>query len=96
MPSAGKWVKKSVSIDVKYAFQDPNELPTPHKFPKNRTKPWGTAHAVRAASSHIDGPFAVANADDFYGLDAYKNGSGAKYLSRIRRCCNKYGWLHSR
>ena len=64
--------KISKSIDVKYAFQDPHELPTPHKFPKNRTKPWGTAHAVRAASSHIDGPFAVVNADDFYGLDAYK------------------------
>ena len=62
----------SKNVDVKYAFQDPHDLPTPYKFPDNRTKPWGTAHALRAASSHIDGPFAVANADDFYGLDTYK------------------------
>ncbi|MEC8333681.1 MAG: sugar phosphate nucleotidyltransferase, partial [Verrucomicrobiota bacterium] len=62
----------SKNVDVRYAFQDPHDLPTPHKLPENRTKPWGTAHAVRTASSHIDGPFAVANADDFYGLDAYK------------------------
>lgn len=59
-------------VDVEYAFQDPHDLPTPHKLPKKRTKPWGTAHAVRAASSHIDGPFAVANADDFYGRDTYE------------------------
>ena len=66
----GERISKQVAVE--YAFQDPHDLPTPHKFPEKRTKPWGTAHAVRAASAYIDEPFAVANADDFYGKDSYK------------------------
>lgn len=59
-------------IDIDYAFQDLEDLPPGYTPPADRTKPWGTAHAVRAARHLIDGPFAVINADDFYGADAYR------------------------
>lgn len=58
-------------IEVDYAFQKLDDLPDGFKVPEGRTKPWGTAHAVRAARHLVDGPFAVINADDFYGSDAY-------------------------
>lgn len=58
-------------IKVDYAFQKLDDLPEPFTPPEGRTKPWGTTHAVRAARDLIDGPFAVINADDFYGHDAY-------------------------
>ena len=58
-------------IPVDYCFQDLNDLPPPYKFPEGRTKPWGTAHAVRAAREVVKEPFAVINADDFYGRDSF-------------------------
>ncbi len=58
-------------IEVKYAFQELEDLPRGYTVPEGRQKPWGTAHAVRAARDVIDTPFAVINADDFYGQDAY-------------------------
>ena len=58
-------------IKVEYAFQDMNDLPGDRKAPADRVKPWGTGHAVRAARDVVDAPFAVINADDFYGRDAY-------------------------
>ena len=62
-------------IEVEYAFQEVNpEVVADHKkipYPE-RVKPWGTAHAVLSAASVIDQPFAVINADDFYGPSAYK------------------------
>ena len=58
-------------IPVDYCFQDLNDLPAPFTFPEGRTKPWGTAHAVRAARNVVKEPFAVINADDFYGRDAF-------------------------
>ena len=58
-------------IPVDYCYQDLNDLPPPYKFPEGRTKPWGTAHAVRAARNVVKEPFAVINADDFYGRDAF-------------------------
>lgn len=57
-------------VEVGYAFQDINDLPAPFSVLEGRTKPWGTAHAVRAARNAVDGPFALLNADDFYGRDA--------------------------
>jgi len=57
-------------VEVAYAFQDIADLPAPFTVPEGRTKPWGTAHAVRAARDVVNGPFAVINADDFYGRDA--------------------------
>lgn len=62
----------SDQIEVRYAFQ---EFDTPiegiHEFPV-REKPWGTGHAVLVAKDHIQEPFAVINADDYYGIDSYQ------------------------
>jgi choline kinase len=58
-------------VNVALAFQDLDDLPAPFTAPCGRAKPWGTAHAVLAARKEIDSPFAVINADDFYGADAY-------------------------
>jgi NDP-sugar pyrophosphorylase family protein len=58
-------------IDVDYAFQRLDDLPAGFSVPEGREKPWGTAHAVRAARHAVRGHFAVINADDFYGQDAY-------------------------
>ena len=57
-------------IRVDYCFQDLDDLPAPYAVPEGRTKPWGTAHATRAARGVVREPFAVINADDFYGRDA--------------------------
>ncbi len=58
--------------ELRYAFQSLDDLPAGYAVPPGRTKPWGTAHAVRAARHVIDGPFAVINADDFYGRGAFE------------------------
>ena len=58
-------------IDVEYAFQDLHNLPEGFEVPEGRVKPWGTAHAVLSCIDVIDGPFAVINADDYYGRDAF-------------------------
>jgi hypothetical protein len=59
-------------MDVTYVFQDTGDLPPPHKPSRGRVKPWGTGHAVLAAEFVVRGPFAVINADDFYGASAYR------------------------
>ena len=59
-------------MNVKYAFQQLDELPAGVAIPEGRVKPWGTCHAVLAAKDLIDGPFAVINADDYYGPEAFK------------------------
>ena len=59
-------------MEVKYAFQQLDELPEGFSIPEGRVKPWGTCHAVLAAKPFIDGPFAVINADDYYGPEAFK------------------------
>lgn len=59
-------------IDVDYVFQDLNDLPEGFSLPEGRTKPWGTTHAILAARDVMDAPFAVINADDFYGSDSFK------------------------
>lgn len=69
-------------IQVDYAFQRLDDLPGGHALPSHRTKPWGTAHAVRAARELVKEPFAVINADDFYGADAYVR--AAEFLSHPR------------
>ncbi len=57
-------------FDVSYVFQELDRLPEGFSVPEGRTKPWGTAHAIACAKSAIDGPFAVLNADDYYGRHA--------------------------
>lgn len=59
-------------IDVKYVFQELSNLPSGYSVPDNRIKPWGTAHAILCAKDVINEPFAIINADDFYGKDAYR------------------------
>ncbi len=58
-------------IEVDYAFQSLDDLPNGATVPEGRVKPWGTAHAVRAARELVKEPFGVVNADDFYGADAF-------------------------
>ena len=59
-------------FDVRYAYQELDKLPEGFSVPEGRVKPWGTAHAIACAAEEIDGPFAVINADDFYGYDAFR------------------------
>ena len=59
-------------ILIEYAYQEINNLPIDSNVPKDRTKPLGTAHAILCAKELVNGPFAIINADDFYGYDAYK------------------------
>jgi hypothetical protein len=53
-------------------FQDIRDIPAPHTVPDGRIKPWGTCHAVLSCRRLVDGPFAVVNADDFYGASAFQ------------------------
>ncbi|MDP2875070.1 MAG: NTP transferase domain-containing protein [Holophaga sp.] len=59
-------------LEVDYAYQELEFLPPGFSVPVGRTKPWGTAHAVLAASSKVQAPFLVINADDFYGASAFQ------------------------
>lgn len=59
-------------FDVKYVYQQLDLLPEGYSVPEGRVKPWGTGHAVLCCRRIVDGPFAVINADDFYGRAAYE------------------------
>ena len=59
-------------MDVTYAFQQLDMLPEGVTIPEGRTKPWGTGHAVLCCQDYIDAPFLAINADDYYGVEAYK------------------------
>lgn len=63
-------VTAPLGIEIGYAFQDINNIPIP--LPEGRTKPWGTGHAVLACDGLLDEPFAVINADDYYGKEGFK------------------------
>jgi NDP-sugar pyrophosphorylase family protein len=58
-------------IEVDYVFQDIKSFADPSMIPTERTKPWGTGHAILCASETVKEPFAVINADDYYGYDAF-------------------------
>ena len=66
----GKRIEKMSDVD--YAFQELDKLPEGYSVPDGREKPWGTAHAVLCAKDIVKSPFAVINADDFYGQSSYK------------------------
>lgn len=66
LPKAGR------HMQTEFAFQKIEDLPEGIQPPEGRTKPWGTGQAVLAAAPYIDGPFAVVNADDFYGREAFQ------------------------
>ena len=87
MELVGKRLEKC-PMEIRYAYQELEKLPEGYTVPEGRTKPWGTSHAILCAREEIDGaPFAVVNADDYYGQDAYKviydflanNEDGEKY-----------------
>lgn len=59
-------------MDVEYAYQDLHNIPEGFEVPEGRVKPWGTAQAVLSAADCVDGPFAVINADDYYGKHAFE------------------------
>ena len=64
---------ENAPIEIRYAYQELDKLPAGYSVPEGRTKPWGTSHAVLCAKEAIDGaPFAVINADDYYGKSAFK------------------------
>ena len=72
METVGKRLEKC-PMEIRYAYQELEELPEGFDVPEGRTKPWGTCHAVVCAKDAIgDAPFAVVNADDYYGKSAYK------------------------
>lgn len=76
-------------IEVDFVFQELDKLPAGFKVPADRQKPWGTNHAVMMAADVIKTePFAVINADDFYGADAYK--TVADYLRSVAGQKNHY------
>ncbi|WMJ85788.1 sugar phosphate nucleotidyltransferase [Anaerocolumna sp. MB42-C2] len=59
-------------VETTYVYQELNHLPEGYQIPLNRVKPWGTGHAVLSCKDMIHGPFAVINADDYYGQDAFR------------------------
>lgn len=59
-------------INVRYVYQENDRLPLGYALPKGRTKPWGTAHAIACCLGVVDAPFAVINADDYYGANAFE------------------------
>ena len=72
-------------VETAYAFQELNMFTNGFEIPADRAKPWGTSHAVLCARDVVKEPFAVINADDFYGADAFRE--AAKFLNE--RCTEK-------
>ncbi|MBO7322434.1 MAG: nucleotidyltransferase [Bacteroidales bacterium] len=78
-------------IDVEFVFQELDYLPEGFIVPEGRIKPWGTCHAVMMAAPVVDGPFAVINADDFYGREAYI--TLAEYLRQVEGTQGNYSMV---
>lgn len=64
--------KSGKAVEVAYVFQDFSSLPAFYAIPAQRTKPFGTVHALLCARKEVDGPCCVINADDYYGVEAYR------------------------
>lgn len=77
-------------LEVAYVYQELDKLPAGYAVPEGRAKPWGTGHAVLCAKDEIDGPFAVINADDFYGRGAY---TAIANFFREARADNEYAMV---
>jgi len=93
-------------IDAAYVCQELNSIPSEFNLNPNRVKPWGTGHALLTASIVINEPFAVINADDFYGPDSYKlahnflvgsqHNSGNEYALigyKLKNTLSEYGYV---
>ncbi len=68
--AVGDRISKYMEVD--YVFQEVGNIPEGYAVPEGRTKPWGTGHAILSCIQAVDGPFAVINADDYYGSEAFK------------------------
>lgn len=89
------------SVEIAYVYQDYSSVPSFYKIPEDREKPFGTVHAVLCAKSVIAEPFAVINADDYYGADAFKriydrlvtlsNGEAAMVAYRLKNTVSPSG-----
>lgn len=69
---AKKTLADGSPLEIAYAFQEFSSVPTFYSIPKERTKPFGTVHALLCARDVVREPFCVINADDYYGVDAYR------------------------
>jgi UTP-glucose-1-phosphate uridylyltransferase len=78
-------------IPIAYAYQERTDLPEGFSVPSDRTKPWGTAHAVLCCKAEVQEPFAVINADDFYGAESYE--VIARYLQALAPRANAYAMV---
>ena len=67
-----KTAKSGRPVEIAYVYQDFSSVPNFYHIPEGRTKPFGTVHALLCAEPAVDGPFCVINADDYYGVDAYR------------------------
>ena len=92
--TVGKRVEKY--IEVEYVFQEVDMLPKGYSVPEGREKPWGTGHAILCAKDAVHENFAIINADDFYGRDAFRvvaeflknNTDPSKYAMAGYKVCN--------
>lgn len=84
----GKRIQEKVLVE--YVFQEQNMLPERFNCPKDRVKPWGTAHAILCARKAVKEPFLIINSDDFYGKEAFK--VAYEYLCNIKNETDK---MHS-
>lgn len=85
----GKRIEKYIKVE--YAFQELDNLPLGYSLPSDRVKPLGTAHAVLCAKDLVNEPFAMINADDFYGRDAFIR--AYEYLSNLDNLSCEYGMI---
>lgn len=77
-------------IEVEYVFQDMEDLPEGYRRPPERVKPWGTGHAILSIRDKVDTPFAVINADDYYGKEGFKKIH--EFLCQPLPCDTKYNF----
>jgi hypothetical protein len=83
--------KLSGRFEADYIFQEIEDVPPGFSVPADRTKPWGTSHAVLAAASKVREPFAVINADDYYGVEPFR--TMAEFLSGLRNEATDYSLI---
>lgn len=98
---SNRYEKTFPELTIKYAFQKLDDLPQGFSFLDQRSKPWGTGHALLAARNLIKNPFAVINADDYYGASGYQTlapflattqaGSCAIIAYRLKNTLSDYG-----
>lgn len=85
----------NLDVEIAYAYQELSERPEGVELPTGRTKPWGTGHAVLACKEVLHEPFAVINADDYYGKEAFVRKKNFNYslFGRMMTICFLAGYL---